>query len=335
VTQKPSYTQTWNLTIEKQFAGNWEVTAAYLGNHVLHILSGNEDNPAVYIPGTWTGAGSCGTLTISPGTGKACSSTGNTNQRRITALANPTGGAYYSEVSVMYDGSSSVYDGLLLTVQHRFANYFTLLSNYTRSKCITGGTDVGDLGGNTFQNPANPGADRSNCGEDLRNNFVTSLVAKSAAKGGRMERAIVGGWQIAPIIDVSSGTRVTPTDGTDNSLTGVGVDRPNLVGDPYVHGQPRKFWLSPASFVKSAVGTFGDTKPYSLVGPTYADLDLAGTRFIPLHEATQLEFRTECFNCLNHPNLLAPTAAINSSLFGQITTSDPPRIVQLSLKVDF
>ena len=37
----------------------------------------------------------------------------------------------------------------------------------------------------------------------------------------------------------------------------------------------------------------------------------------------------------NHPNLLAPTAAINSSLFGQITTSDPPRIVQLSLKVDF
>jgi hypothetical protein len=335
VTQKPSYTQTWNLSVQKQFAGNWEVTASYLGNHVLHILSGNEVNPATYIPGTWTGPGSCGALTISPGIGKPCSGTGNTNQRRATALANPNTGAYYSEISVMYDGSSSVYDGLLLTVQHRFSNNFTLLSNYTWSKCITGGTDVGDLGGNTFQNPANPASDRSNCGEDLRNNFVTSLVAKSPTRGGPMQRALLGGWQVSPIISVASGTRVSPTTGTDASLTGVNVDRPNLSGDPYVHGQPRKYWLNPASFTKNTPGTYGNTRPYSLVGPTYEDFDTALTRFFPLPEKLQLEFRTECFNCLNHPSLLGPTAAMNSSLFGQISTSAPPRILQLSMKVDF
>jgi hypothetical protein len=312
------------------------VTAAYLGNHVVHIPSGNEENPAAYIPGNWTGPGSCGSLTVSPGTGKPCSSTGNTNARRATALANPTGGAYYSEVSVMYDGSSSIYDGLLLTVQHRFAKYFTLLSNYTWSHCITGGTDVGDLGGNTFQNPASPGADRSNCGEDVRNNFVTSMVARSEVKGGNnVKRALLSGWQLAPIVSVDSGTRVTPTTGTDASLTGVGVDRPNLVGDPYVHGLARKFRLNPASFQKNAPGTYGNTKPYSLVGPTYADLDAAVSRFFPLPETMQLEFRSECFNCLNHPNLLGPTAALNSSLFGQITTAAPPRILQLSLKVNF
>ncbi len=335
VNMKPSYTQTWNLSVQKQLGPSWEFTVAYLGNHVLHIPSGNELNPAVYIPGIWTGPGSCGTLTVSPGTGKACSSTGNTNARRLTALQNPTTGAYYSEVSQMYDGSSSVYDGLLLTAQHRFAQDFTLLMNYTWSKCITSGTDVGDLGGNTFQNPADPGADRSNCGEDIRNNFVASLVARSNPKGGRKERALLGGWQVAPIVSVSSGTRVTPTTGTDASLTGVGEDRPNLAGDPYVHGQPRKDWLNPASFQKNAAGTYGDTKPYSLVGPTYADMDAALTRIFPLPETMQLEFRTECFNCLNHPNLLAPNAARNSSLFGTITTSDPPRILQLSLKVDF
>ncbi|HEY1986923.1 MAG TPA: carboxypeptidase regulatory-like domain-containing protein [Terracidiphilus sp.] len=332
---KPSYTQTWNLTIQKQFAGSWEVTAAYLGNHVVHIPSGNEENPATYIPGTWTGAGSCGALTVSPGIGKPCSGTGNTNARRLTSLTNPVTGAYYSEVSYMYDGSSSVYDGMLLTVQHRFANHFTLLSNYTWSHCITGGTDVGDLGGNTFQNPADPGADRSNCGEDLRHNFVTSLVARSELKGGGVTRALLSGWQVAPIINAASGTRVTPTTGTDASLTGVGVDRPNLVGDPYVHGQARKFWLNAASFHKNAPGTYGNTKPYSIVGPSYADLDGAVSRFFPLPETMQLEFRAECFNCLNHPNLLGPVSALNSSLFGQINTSDPPRILQLSLKVDF
>jgi hypothetical protein len=224
---------------------------------------------------------------------------------------------------------------MLLTVQHRFANYFTLLTNYTWSKCITGGTDVGDLGGNTFQNPYNPGADRSNCGEDLRNNFVTSLVVKSSAKGGRLERAIVGGWQVAPIVTVTSGTRVTPTTGTDASLTGVGLDRPNIIGNPYVSGEARKYRLNPAAFQANGPGTYGDTKPYSLVGPTYADMDGAVSRMFPMPEKMQLEFRSECFNCLNHPNLLGPTAALNSSLFGQITTSDPPRILQLSLKVDF
>ncbi len=336
VNMKPSYTQTWNLTVQKQIGSNWEATAAYLGNHVVHIPSGNEENPAVYIPGNWTGPGSCGSLTIAPGpNGTACSSGKNTNQRRVTALANPTAGAYYSEISYMYDGSSSVYDGLLLTVQHRFAQHFTLLTNYTWSHCITGGTDVGDLGGNTFQNPADPGADRSNCGEDIRNNFVTSLVARSDLKHGGILQTLLGGWQVAPIVTVASGTRVTPTTGTDASFTGVNVDRPNVSGDPYLHGQGRTNWLNKASFTANAPGTYGNSKPFSLVGPTYADLDGAISRFFPLPETMQLEFRGECFNCLNHPNLLGPVAALNSSLFGKITTADPPRILQLSLKVDF
>jgi hypothetical protein len=335
---KPSYTQTWNLALQKQLGASWEVTLGYLGNHVVHIPSGNEENPATYIPGNWTGPGSCGSLTVAPGAnGTACSTTGNTNQRRATALANPTAGAYYSEVSVMYDGSSSVYDGLLVSAQHRFANHFTLLTNYTWSKCLTGGTDVGDLGGNTFQNPADPGAERSYCGEDLRHNFNTSVVARTDFKGGTLKRALMNGWQVAPIVFVASGTRVSPTTGTDNSRTGVGVDRPNLVGDPYVHGQSRKFVLNPDSFQPNPIGTFGNTKPWQFVGPTYADLDGAITRFFPIHESVQLQFRSECFDCLNHPNLPGPTAARNSSSFGQITTTVPyaPRILQFSLKLDF
>ena len=337
VNMKPSYTQTWNLSLEKQFANNWKLTLGYLGNHVIHIPSGNEENPATYIPGNWSGPGSCGNLTVSPGVGKPCSSTGNTNQRRVTALANPVAGTYYSEISYMYDGSSSVYHGMLASLEHRFAQHFTLLTNYTWSKCLTGGTDVGDLGGNTFQNPYNPASDRSNCGEDVRNNFVTSMVASSQLKGGGIKKAILSGWQVAPIVFVSSGQRVSPTTGTDASLTGVGVDRPNLTGDPYLHGGTRTQVLNKASFAKNGPGTYGNTRPFEFVGPTYADLDGAITRFFPIHEVTQLEFRSECFDCLNHPNLPGPTAALNSSSFGTITTTTPynPRILQFSLKLDF
>jgi hypothetical protein len=338
VTMKPSYTQTWNLTLQKQLGASWLVKLGYLGNHVVHIPSGNEENPATYIPGNWTGPGSCGSLTVAPGAnGTACSITGNTNARRATALANPVAGVYYSEVSYMYDGSSSIFDGMLVTVEHRIANNFTLLTNYTRSKCLTGGTDVGDLGGNTFQNPKNPGADRSYCGEDFRNNFNASALYNTPTRGGVLERALLGGWQVAPIVTVMSGLRVSPTTGTDASLTGVNVDRPNLIGDPYLHGRPRTFVLNPASFQPNTAGTYGNTRPYEFSGPTYADLDGAITRHFPIHEATQLEFRSECFDCLNHPNLPGPTAARNSSSFGLITTTTPysPRILQFSLKVDF
>lgn len=338
VNMKPSYTQTWNLTLQKQLGASWEVTLGYLANHVVHIPSGNEENPATYIPGTWTGAGSCGSLTVAPGpSGTACSSTGNTNQRRATALANPVTGAYYSEISYMYDGSSSIYDGLLVTVQHRLANDFTLLTNYAWSKCITGGTDVGDLGGNTFQNPLNPSTDRNNCGEDFRNNFNTSVLVTSSVKGGPVERALLGNWQIAPIVAIISGTRVSPTTGTDASLTGVNVDRPNQIGSPYLKGQGRKYVLNPASFAKNGPGTYGNTRPYEYLGPTYYDLDGAIVRYFPMPENMKLAFRSECFDCFNHPNLPGPTAALNSSLFGQITTTSPytPRILQFSLKLDF
>lgn len=73
------------------------------------------------------------------------------------------------------------------------------------------------------------------------------------------------------------------------------------------------------------------------MGPTYADLDGAVTRFFPLGETVQLQFRSECFNCLKHPNLPGPNAARNSSSFGQITTTLPyyPRSLQFSLKLDF
>jgi hypothetical protein len=154
-------------------------------------------------------------------------------------------------------------------------------------------------------------------------------------KGGPLRRALIGGWQVAPIVAVFSGTRVSPTTGTDASLTGVNVDRPNLSGDPYVHGQARKFWLNPASFTANTEGKYGNTKPYMLVGPLYANLDGAVAREFPLPETMRLVFRSECFNCLNHPNLLGPTAARNSSLFGQITSAAAPRILQFSLKVDF
>ncbi|HEV2272713.1 MAG TPA: TonB-dependent receptor [Acidobacteriaceae bacterium] len=330
---KPSYTQTWNLSIEKQFLKNWVVTASYLGNHVLHSSAGNEQNPAVYIPGT------CG--------GSPCSTTQNTNARRKLTLINPSQGGYFTQITQAYDGIGGSYNGVVFSIEHRFATYFTLLSNYTYSHCMSGPPDNGDNAGNQFQDPSNPNADYSNCGADLRQNFVTSIVTRSSFGGSPMKRALLSNWQLAPIISATTGVPFTVTSGQDKSLTGVGQDRPNLVGSPYAQGQGRTKWLNFSSFAFNAPGTYGDTRPYQFYGPHYVDVDTAVTKFVPLHEDTQLEARAECFNCLNHTNfgnpggsntgtaVSNPGTALNTGTFGVITASNPPRILQLSLKIDF
>ena len=123
------------------------------------MMLANEMNPGVYIPGNWNGPGTCGALTISPGTGNPCSSTGNTQNRRALNLANPAIGQYYSTLSYANSGYSANYNGMLASIEHRIARNYTVLANYTWSKCmaIQPITSIGVEG--VIQNPYNPRSD--------------------------------------------------------------------------------------------------------------------------------------------------------------------------------
>jgi hypothetical protein len=48
-----------------------------------------------------------------------------------------------------------------------------------------------------------------------------------------------------------------------------------------------------------------------------------------------MEFRVEFFNIFNHAEFMNPTTSLSSSLFGQITTTYDPRIIQLGLRFTF
>ena len=345
-----AYSQNWNLSVQKQFLKDWALTTTYLGTRVLHNSYGNEQNPGVYYPGKSTGAaGSCGTLSPVPAAGTNCSTTGNTNARRVLSGINATQGAYFTQVTQAYTGMGSSFNGVLVTVQHRFSQYFTLLSNYTYSHCLSGPPENGDNAGDQFQDPAHPNSDYSNCGSDLRHNFVTSAIIRSSAGGTYTRQLLLSGWQLAPIVTATTGVPFTATTGTDASLTGVGQDRPNLVASPRAQNTKITTWLNRASFAANTAGTYGQTRPFEFYGPHYTDVDTALSKFIPLHEALQLEARAECFNCFNHTNYANPGGAINgsatgvtnpgtalnASTFGTITAANPPRILQLSLKMDF
>src|ERR1019366_9865705 len=161
----PTYTAQWSVSYQRQIGTDWLASFTYLGSKTTHIWDVQELDPAVYIPGT------CNR--------KPCSTLANTNQRRVLYLANPVAGAGISTMSLSDQGANSHYNGLLVSIQHRFARNYTLLSNYTYSHCISDGDTITKLGGPSYQNPSNRVMDRGNCGFDVRHLSNTSVVVTS------------------------------------------------------------------------------------------------------------------------------------------------------------
>ncbi|MGH9352115.1 MAG: carboxypeptidase regulatory-like domain-containing protein [Terriglobia bacterium] len=317
-----TYMQQWDLSYQHQFSANWLVSATYVGNKTTHLWSALDQNSAVYIPGT------CGSAD--------CSTVGNTNQRRLLYLMNPTQGAFYSSLALLDDGDNTNYNGLILTVQHRFSRNFTLLSNYTYSHCLQDAEPISDkLSGAEYQNPFNRNADYSNCDFDVRHNFNASMVFQSPRLRNRWANAVLGGWQVAPLISVHSGFWFSPLTGVDASLSGVGLDRPNVTGNPYIENTSTRQWLNASSFSKNAKGAYGNAGAYSLIGPGYFDMDADVSRYFNIRENQRLELRFEFFNSTNQVNFNAPTNSLKSASFGKILSAGGPRILQFALKYYF
>jgi hypothetical protein len=313
----------WNVSVQHLFSNNWVFTVSYLGNKTSHLWIGNEINPAVYIPGT------CGS--------GPCSSTGNTQARRVLSLLNPKAGQYYSQMTIADDGISANYNGLLTSIEHRFAHNYTLLANYTWSKCL-GIAPVTSLGTGVIQDPNNVRGDYGPCTYDSTHLFNTSVVYTSRFGSGGVLSQLLSHWNIAPLIRYQSGLPVNPVTGKDNSLTGVGNDRPNVASSVMYTGAPHGLkyqYVNPNLYTANPLGAFGNAAHNSLRGPGYFDVDLALAREFKLMERLALHVRGEAFNALNHPNFNGPNGNIASSNFGQITTASDPRILQVSMKLVF
>jgi hypothetical protein len=349
---KPTYVANWNITYQRQLPGNWLASISYLGNKTTHLWSNNgEINPALYFPGTCV-AGQYG-LTA-PG---ACSTTSNTNFRRVLYLANPTLGAGYASINTMDDGAVAHYNGLLLSATHRLSNNFTALVNYTLSNCLSD-TDFGAAlatPGNIQR--FNRHADWGACVFDTHHNFNATLVATSSVKASNAwVRRLLNDWQLAPLVHASSGQPMNVTVGKDNSLSGLNNDRPVQVLADYKATNPIcnngttpcVQFLNPAAFQPNALGTYGTVGRSALRGPKTVNFDVAVSRMFRVTERYSVQARMDALNILNIVNFagaISPAGTVtgyttadtnlSSSTFGRVRSAFDPRIIQFALKLFF
>ena len=318
---KPPYTQQWNLSIQRQVGEDWLFTANYLGNKSTHRWTNSSPNYAVYIPGN------CGS--------SACSTVANTNQRRILALADPVGGALFSTLTRIDDGANASYNGLLLSANHRLSRNFSALVNYTWSHCISDGDVSSEVSGGSYQDPNNRRGDRGNCVVDVRHIFNASVVALSPRFANGVAQRLLGSWELSGIITKRSGFWFNAVSSNDNSLSGVGSDRPNVVADSHVGNPSLNQWFNTAAFVANTRGAFGNSGRNNLEGPGAFTLDAALMRSFRVIERQTLVARVEAFNLLNHPVFNNPRNSITDANFGKILGAGDPRILQFALKYVF
>jgi hypothetical protein len=348
----PVYMNQWNLSIQRQVGKDWLLSANYVGNNTIHMFSGENANPSVFL-----GTGPC---TLQSATGpvsySTCSTSANANQRRVLNLLNPALGQYYSSIGSIDDGGTAEYEGLYVSAQKRLSHGVTAQANYTWSHCIS---DVYNQnpGSGGVAPPNNRRQFRGNCvGIDLRQLFVLNLVATTPKFSSRTMRILASGWQVAPILQIKSAAQFTVYSGSDRALTTVTNQTPNLVSsNPYPSNQSVNNWINASAFALPALGTYGNLGYNNLKGPGVFQLNMAVSRNFSVWERRVLQLRAEAFNLPNHLNPFAPGAAPNAgqlganvalsaSNFGQITNdisgnnglqAGDYRVIQLAMKFIF
>jgi len=70
-------------------------------------------------------------------------------------------------------------------------------------------------------------------------------------------------------------------------------------------------------------------------GDGQARWDFSLIKNLPVSERIKMQYRAECLNALNHPNLSTPNTTVTSTAFGTITGQDVPRLWQMSLTLKF
>jgi hypothetical protein len=346
INPKPTHVAQWNVTYQRQFAGGWLASASYLGNATAHLWISEEIDPAEYL-----GTAAC---TINGIAYKTCSTTANTNERRLLYLTDPTLGKAYSSIDTMDDGAVAHYEAMLLSIQHRFAHNFTFNANYTDSYCVSDYDFGAALATPANSQPFNRHADWGPCIFDTRSNFNASLVALSSWKGNPWASRLLSNWQLAPLFHASSGQPLTVTTGHDDSLTDLNNDRPDQVladvypATPGCKSAPCDQWINPAAFVPNPTGTFGNVGRNELRGPGTVNVDVALSRIFKFTERFSVQVRAEAFNVINHTNFvggISPAGTVqsyttmntnlSSSSFGLVQSAFDPRILQFALKLYF
>jgi hypothetical protein len=246
-----------------------------------------------------------------------------------------------SDLTYWCSCGSSTYHSLQTKVEKRFSNNLSFLGAYTFGKSIDeqSQASLGFDNSTSVRSEYNYRWEKARSDFDQTHRFVISYTYQMpfGQNSHGFTKAVVNGWEIIGIDSYTTGTPFTVHANNDFSNAG-GDARPNAVlgvSTEPAGGRTRQQWFNPAAFTNPAAGQFGNVGRNTLSLPANVGIDLSIFKNFPITESTRLQFRTEFFNLINHPNFRSPSTTYDSSNPGELTAAATSRQIQFALKFLF
>jgi hypothetical protein len=325
----------WNVAVQRALSPTLSLEVSYVGNKGSHTLSdgdGNNTNPneaAISLPGQFTADGQ--SLTY------AGPSTNTTLLQRYTNGKLPGCGGpcnWTQGISYYGDDQDTHYNALQIVLNQGSWHGLSGSANYAYQV----GTDNASNFA-TWDKQAVIGNDGS-----IRRRAFTSWAlyhAPFGKSGNFLERAVLGGWEISPIVVWQSGlpfslsysecNQSVPGDAPCRPNGSVGALQKSVKGIP---GQGVTFYNFPLTgnrtnatnpnenlcnttkttgFTCPGLDTIGNINRNTAWGPGFFNSDMSLMKNVTFFEKYTAQFRFDAFNVFNHINLGNPGGNLDGS----------------------
>ena len=337
---KPAMIQQYSLNIQAEVHEGWLLEIGYVGTRGTHLVRQRSLNQAMPASAS------------DPIRGVTMNTLANVGERV------PIVGVPPDSLQEMESEGSSWYNGLEVSLKKQMNHGLQFLASYTFSKSLdTDGADINSTSsGNALtlgdQNSAAQRWGRTSFNRTHR--FIFSTTWSLPNPLGGVLRVVLGGWSLAAIATVQSGSALTIADTNSSNVFGISEDRAQLSGtcsksqlvrggsiESKLNGYFNRSCFTTSPIIGAdGIGTgFGNSATGLVDGPGQANLDLALSKTVGLRwpvETSSIQFRAEFYNALNHPQFANPDTNFTSPTFGVISsTAVNARVGQLAIRFVF
>ena len=325
------YDAVWNIGIQRELPSQMFLTANYTGNRGNHLPS--QLNPINQLPSQFLGQ-------YQSQLGEPYSTTGVrlgiplpyptflTDFPTATVLQSLRPYPQYADIFNNFDmNGSSFYQAMQLQVEKRYTSGLSFLVSYNLSKMMSNTSS-----GFTSFAARSLNKDNQKSEWSIDNNDETNMVSiagtyelpfgkgKPFLNKGGVVNALVGGWQISPLLTYASGTPLQVTV-AGNPLGNGTANRPNLVSGQTLQFSYNNVYQGLPVLNSSA---FSDPGPWAIGNePRYVsglrnqfllNENLAVAKYFAIGEHVRLKLEIEYFNILNRVNFAGGNCGLDTNL---------------------
>jgi hypothetical protein len=295
----------WSFDVERSLWQDAGLDVQYQGNHTYNLDTTWQKNAPL------------------PGPGNIQTRRPNQNFGNIQDISNSV---------------HSNYDGMNIVFTQRMHRGLSMQLNYTWAHSLDMSTYA--TGGGAVVNPYAIDADYGNSSDDIRHRFVGNYVWQMPffkSSSSTLLRTVAAGWSLSGIASIQTGTPVNVTISVDQANTGQANQRPNRVGRIHASscGKVLVACVNSDAFALPAQYTYGNAARNPFYGPGFVDFDTALAKNFQIRERLNFQFRADAYNTFNHVNWGPPNGVWTSPTFGNITTANPMRVLELMGRLTF